>query len=627
MAKQKSNWLKIFREFIKELRIQSKEVATNDPRGSELNLWRSQEIFLEEVAEGLEQGIRTFYVLKARQLGVTTISLAVTIFWMAVHPNILGVLVCDTEGNRDIFRSTIRRYINSIPKEFLGKAFGIVKGGDNRSFMSFTNGARLDFLVAGTTKKATWGEGRGYAFCHSTETSKYGDPKGLASFRETLAEQNPDRLFIYESTANGWGNHWHNMWKECQRDTLTKKGIFIGWWAKPLNVIPKKDPRYALYGIDPPDGEESTLINLVADKYNHLIQPEQLAWIRWRNSDEASTREDLDQNLPWTAEQAFILSGFSYFQPRYVQECLQRIYSEQIQFYGFRYWTGNDFWACKMERIEDENRMDEIELRQWEEPVKDALYIIGCDPAFGRNDNKDRHGINVYRCYADKLVQVAEYADNNVETRVCAWVLAHLAGAYKNCMVVLELSGGPGRAVMTEFNHLRDRLKADMYAKDVAPFGWEDFLSTARWYIYHRPDSMGSSGYVWNWETTWRNKFEIMSQLRDSYHSGLMIVNSVPLLEEMLVIVQDGSEIGAPNNGHDDRVMSTAFANRGWIEWIRPALIAQNYTYARITAEEQGKANSMHATVDRIVYSYFQTAEERSKAEPEPTYLSERGLE
>src|SRR5574340_268329 len=198
-------WLDLFLEFVKMLRIDSKNLqASLDGRGSEFDLWDSQRLFLENVADGLDNGVRTFYCLKARQLGVSTISLAIDIFWLACHPGLQGCLVVDNESNRDKFRLIIHRYIESFPKGFFGSRFAIVKGKDNKNFIHFTNGSTLDFLVAGTRKRATWGESRAYNFAHVTEVAKYGDPSGIASFRECLSEINPDRLYIYESTAFGF---------------------------------------------------------------------------------------------------------------------------------------------------------------------------------------------------------------------------------------------------------------------------------------------------------------------------------------------------------------------------------------------------------------------------------------
>ena len=49
-------------------------------------------------------------VLKARQLGISTLSLALDIFWCWMFPGTQGVLICDTEGNKESFRVIIDRW-------------------------------------------------------------------------------------------------------------------------------------------------------------------------------------------------------------------------------------------------------------------------------------------------------------------------------------------------------------------------------------------------------------------------------------------------------------------------------------------------------------------------------------
>src|SRR5262249_38683507 len=150
-------WLPIFEEFISELRINSKESISIDKRGAKLELWGSQRMFLEEVASGLDDDIRSFYVLKSRQLGITTICFAIDLFWLATNDNMIGAFVADTEKNSNAGRATLVKYVESLPKKFVGSGFTIEK--NNRDFILFSNGSRLDFLVAGTRKKVAWGEG------------------------------------------------------------------------------------------------------------------------------------------------------------------------------------------------------------------------------------------------------------------------------------------------------------------------------------------------------------------------------------------------------------------------------------------------------------------------------------
>lgn len=627
VEKKSERWLEVFTNFIKLLRIDSKEVAAVDERGSELKMWRSQKRFLEAVCRGLDAGKRRFYCLKSRQVGLTTLSLVFDVFWLAMYPGTIGALVTDTPKNSAANRRVIRRYIESVPKGFFGKSFAIVD--DNRDFLTFSNGSRLDLLVAGTRNKKTWGEGVGYVFAHLTEVASYGSKEGIDSFYEALAEEHPNRLLIVEGTAKGF-NHWRDMWIAAKRDAFSTVCVFIGWWSKDLNTIKKSDRRFATFGTTDPSEEEQELIDAVQEQYSYRVTQEQLAWYRWKTSDDSVDIRTMYQNQPWNEGQAFVMTGFSFFAVRVLQKDLERIQNPEdpIAFKGYKYILGNDFHAGVMEPINEMDRIDEVTLRVWEDPDSEGQYSIGMDPAWGRNDWGDRSSINVYRCFADKLVQVAEYADNNVDTRQAAWVLAHLAGAYRNCFINIELTGGPGRAIMTEFDHLRERMKSEMYqAQARADYDWDDFLQTARWYLYHKVDSMGA-GYAKGFDTNGSTKWELMCQIKDSHTSGLLLLRSVPLVEEMLTVVQEGSEIGAPGKSKDDRMFSTALANRGWLDWFRPRMIQANETYEAYLQKERGEEqDKLGSFVGQIVNNFMKKqAEYEEPLTPRQEWLQEKGF-
>ena len=628
-AKGERRWLPIFQSFIDELRIQSKEVASDDERGSKMKLWGSQRIYLENIAQGMDEGIRSFTCLKSRQLGVTTVSLAIDLFWLATHPNLMGVIVADNDGNRNFFRQTIVNYHKSLPHEFIRGSFEIVK--NNEGYVLFSNGARLDFLVAGTRKK-TWGEGRGYTLAHLTECSKYGTPEGIASFKETLAEKHPDRLFMWESTALGY-NHWKDMYEEGERDTFTQRAFFIGWWSKELNAFERKDDRFKVFGLEPPNKEERELMKLVRERHGVSISMEQLAWRRWRDADTSVGKADLDQNQPWISEHAFVQSGFSFFQTRVVAKHLDRIYhpTAPVVYIPYRFHLGNMLHDCRMDAIDgDEIALkgtDIIELRVWEQPKEGATYVLGCDPAYGRNDWKDRHSISVWRCFADKMVQVAEYADNRVETYQAAWVLAYLAAVYKDVIVNIELTG-PGRAVFQELNSKRDEYRSDARAKVVADKGWDNFCGSVRHYLYHRPDSIGA-GYAYHTEMTYSIKSRVLNQLRDAFMTNALVINSAPLLEEMLTVIQDGSEICAPGTQKDDRVFAAVLACMAWKDWVQAGMIQNGQTYEKVLASEvEGPKTAAHDIVKHIVHNFWKTQEDLKNNPPEPpmSYLERRGL-
>ena len=633
-------WLDVLEDLVKNVRIPSKEDLSDDgDAGVPLILWDSQERFLKEVAAGLDAGIHIFICLKSRQLGVTTLSLLIDLAWLALHDNLTCALVTENEKNREKNRKLLKKYVNSFPPNYFGEEFRITR--DNRSSMEFSNGSRIDFLVAGTKEKGTsWSEGEGYAFAHLTEVAAYASSAAIESFEEAFAQTNPHRLYIYESTAKGF-NHWKRKWDAAVADIHTTRAFFLGWWSGKHNSIPRSDPRYLQYGTYPASGEEREKVAEVKRRYGHVITPEQLAWVRWRDAN-ADDDQMLKQNQPWLPEEAFIASGYSFFQVRQITKDL-RVMDEaaalsrktgepnDFMFQGYRYELGSSFFDVEM--VPEETDIDAVELRVWEQPHPDGKYVIGCDPAWGRNDHKDRHAISVWRCYADCLVQVAEYATNEVEPKHCAWVLAHLAGAYKNCLVNPEI-GGPGRMLMQEWDHIRQILTAEMFERETKERDWEDALNNARWYLFHRPDQPGA-GYVYAFETTWKTKQEIMFQMRGEYVTGNLVIRSRKLLEEMQNVVHDDGQIGAPESrdedSKDDRVFAGALANRAWLNWIRPSMIANGETREIMSRRESGERPRQADRVINQVYGFFARMEQ-IKENPDlymtanQRFLSDRGL-
>ena len=620
---RKQLWIPALFSFIENARILSKESPNiNDERGgSQLILWNSQLMFLETLAEGMDSGSLFFYFLKSRQLGITTIGMFIILYFLAIEPGTLGALVADDNKNSAGFRETIRFIMKSFPSDFIGNSFKLV--GDNKDYLLWTNNSRLDLLVAGKHKE-NWAESKGYSLAWCTEVSKYGKSLGIASFMETLSQTRG--VFIFESTANGFANHWKDMWDAAGEDPYTKRRRFIGWWAKPTNAISNKDPRYAVYAKTGPNGEEAELIKQVADLYGHVVTMSQLAWYRWKQADKSTDESALDQAQPWTETQAFVLAGYNFFQVRLIQKYLDQIQQNPWPFRGYRFNLGTTIFDTTMEQITEQEDIDLVELRVWEDPVSEGQYVIGCDPAYGNSEWKDRHALQVWRCYADKMVQVAEYVDDRVETHHAAWVLAYLGGAYRNCLINLEING-PGHAILREFDTVRQMMRADLYARRVRDLDWEDFLDMARWYLYHRPDSMGP-GYAIAFETSFRTKLTILNQMRDLFTTDILDIRSPPLLLEMANVTQDGDNVAPKASGKnkDDRVMATALAAKAYIDWIRGPMIQEGATYEIVTAAENGELSVTHQVMKRIVFDFWRNAEERAQAPETPTWLHDRGF-
>jgi hypothetical protein len=594
-------WYDCFSDFISYMTITSKELEQDQTRPLLDIMYNAQHRFCEEICDGLDHGIHDFKCLKGRQLGISTVSLAMDVFWLSMHDKLQGALITDDDANKEKFRILLEQYIESLPR---GLRVGIKA--HNRNNLVLMNGSVLDYMVAGTRHgKESLGTSRALNFVHATEMCNWGKDAGIENLISSLAEHHPHRLYIWESTAKGF-NLWWDMWCSAKKDKLTQKTFFIGWWAKEDYAIARGTDLFEHYGTDEPDEEEELLIDAVHKKYGFTIQPEQLAWHRYMRTAKILDEDRMNEQYPWHEDQAFIATGKSFFPLRRISADHKFLEDMPPPAKAYRYHMGDNFLATEIETL---YRIDDnVELVIYEEPNPRATYVCGMDPAYGRNDNKNNHSIEIFRCFADRLVQVAEFATSDCDTYQAAWVLAHIAGAYRNIRINLEVTG-PGHAIHRELKTLKQLLASGYMRGMENHMGLLDVFANVSFFLYHRYDSMGGS-YMWNWKTNSENKQTIMNQMRDNYALRILTIRSRQLLHEMERVVQNGVEIEASGKANDDRVFATALANRCWIDWVRPGLIADNRTYDKVMAEEKAEAEEPRATyIAKIVEDFFRQQE------------------
>ncbi|HEX8799318.1 MAG TPA: hypothetical protein VF772_11925, partial [Terriglobales bacterium] len=561
------------------------KVASKDAGLVPFRLLGSQRYMIDEIARGLGEGISTFYCLKSRQVGSTTLCLALDMFWAFEHKGLLGTFVLHKEEARDDWRQTIDVFYHEIPAraEIGGDLVKFRPGLErhNRNILSFKNGSRFRYLIAGTAENRRGGLGRSGStnYLHATEAAFYGDEEGLRAFRSSTSSIYPYRLQIYESTANGF-NHFEEAYSAA-KTSAGMRAIFVGWWRDERNVFAADHPLYQAYAPDRKLNRwERTRVNAVKREYDFDITMGQIAWYRWKLAEDFNNDESTAlQELPWTDEDAFQASGAKYFTSESLTEAIKA--AKQTPFLSYRYRLGMRFEETV---VVAEPRQAVAELRIWEQSSRFGHYVIGCDPAYGSSDRADRTVISVWRAYADHLVQVAEFATPQVSTYQCAWVLAHLGGFYGqlDCRVNLEITG-PGTAVFQELQQLKMRLN-DMRPADGGA-ELRNVFKHMRDYMFRKADSL-DSGLAYHWKMTDDLKRRVMAQLKDAIELRRMIPRSVHLLEECRHIVNDDGSIEAEGGYKDDRVVAAALAHEAWRMWLVQPLRAQRLTLERARQQE-----------------------------------------
>lgn len=592
-----------FSDFLRNCKIDSKETGGDSP----LILYGAQKRFLNEVFDGLQKDIHYFVCLKARQLGISTVVRALLVFWAYVHPGLRIALVYDTDSNKEDARQEIKRFVEVLPG-----SHRLDTAEHNRYHTVFPNGSRIAYFVAGIKKsKGSGGLGRsrGINCAGCTEISSWGDIEGLRAFERSLAETFHDRLYIWESTARGF-NIFHEMWEDAKADDLTKKAIFIGWWAKEIYRISEKThpEMFKRYGTEPPDEHEQARIDLVAERYGHVVDQEQLAWYRHefdpnREGDdrEHAGQDIIQQELPWTEEEAFLLSGSEFFPGDRLTETMRQASKKTVR--GYNYYMTDEFTGTVVEPAKVAKK---AWLKVWQEPEFGATYVLGADPAYGSSDDSYNHCAQVLRCYADGVEQVAEFCSSEPDTRQFAWALVHLAGAYENCRFLLELNG-PGHAVWNEIRNLRTLIEMGYLRTVAEEHGLTNIFRKVRDYMWAKEDSIQRNPSAFHWETNTKRKIQVMERLRALFNVNALTINSIECIKEMQKVVRDGDSIAGEGTAKYDRVMAMALAVRAWEDGERPLLIRQNRTRVNeAKRQDLSPVDMQRMFSESIVADFFQ---------------------
>lgn len=580
-----------FYQFTTELKIDSKERGLislgHNPLGTQTR-------FMEHLQAGFDADIHEFVVLKGRQVGCSTISLALDLYWINKYTGLNGALITHNDGARDDFRTKLQIYRAGLSDDWQQEVLD-----DNRNQLVLKNGSRLAMRVAGTRASkggSTLGRSGALTLCHSTETAFYGDPDGISSLRASFAEHNPIRLIVWESTANGF-NHFESMWREAKVASRIR-AIFIGWWANEFYRLAEDSTGYKRYWGKSGrlTSEEKLLIREVKRLYGETIDSGQVAWYRYMAAEKLTDEAMLRQEHPWTEDMAFVATGSAFFRTLSITQAIKQCrVATPPELY--RIETGANFQNTRLIPAKQVNAT----LWVWAEPVPGGQYVLGCDPAYASSEDADFSVVSVWRVWYNRVEQVAEFADRSISTHAVAWVMAFLAGYYGRCVTNLEVNG-PGMQVLAELQNLRRQGNSKWEGDQGA--GVRQVTKYMRQYLYRRLDSFSKASNI-HTKTNYDIKERMMNGLRDNFERGILIIRSVAMVEEMKTVVRDGGQApAAPGGQNDDRVVGAALAVMCWNDQLRTQLLAERVIWAE--DEKTGEAiPEPRNRVESIVQNYM----------------------
>lgn len=498
-------------------------IRNKEGRVVPLKLNRVQKKLFMEIEKQVREGrpVRII-IVKARQMGISTLIQAYILWRMVRQPNVRCI---ELAHKRDAAEKILE--INRFAFQHLPSWFVVVRNLKVDYFskyeISFAGwGSSLEIASADGNEP---GRGSTYHIAHLSEAAFY--PTGKNIERPLLASipQTRNTAVFIESTGNGPAGSFYNRfmkaWNaEKQGRHHAWKAIFFPWYE------------HEEYQMPVPDGIEV----YCPPELEHLnLTKEQLYWRQWMienyyNGDEDAFRLE----FPATIEEAFMRSDANIFNPQAILKRMREIESVHVE-EGFLAQTT---LSSKPQFFPQRGES----LKIFVPPVPGRQYVIGADTGSGVvvNGEGDYSSADVLDVVTGE--QVA-HLHMLAETSTYAQELRLLAMYYNDAFIAVE-ADGHGLAVL---GWLRDQGYTNLYRRRVY-----DKLNNI-WV-----DKLG-------WSTTPRTKKFIIDNLRADFYNGSIIINCKETLEEMSTFVKHADKkdyIGAINGAHDDRVMSLAIANQ-----------------------------------------------------------------
>ena len=212
-------------------------------------LFERQEIILERIGKIEEQcnsrerldGILVA-ILKARQLGASTLSEAMLAHRAFLYGNTTALIAADVPAQSAYLYNMLERIYDNLPWWMQPEQ----KYREKEAQLYFDQTDSLILVESGKSVRggSTLGQDRGQMargktipLAHLSEISTWENAGQIDDSLMPAIPRHPRTLAIFESTARGRGNEWHDMWLVACRGIGRVVPIFIPWYGESHTYI------------------------------------------------------------------------------------------------------------------------------------------------------------------------------------------------------------------------------------------------------------------------------------------------------------------------------------------------------------------------------------------------------
>lgn len=234
----------------------------------------------------------------------------------------------------------------------------------------------------------------------------------------------PYSLIVIESTANGVGNYFHDMWQRSVDGDSGYEPVFVAWHDIAINRLAVKDVKRFEASLD--DYERRFLAE--------GLDREQVNWYHRKRIDNRS-HQAMMAEYPSTPVEAFTATDTSIFRAEEIERLREGCRGADPEMAG-RVWDDADVAGFPGLRgaVADPGEMTRI----WRRPVAGADYVVTVDVG-GRSASSDYSVIAVMATEGvDGRPEVVAQWRGHADHDMLAWMAAGIAAHYNRALLVIE---------------------------------------------------------------------------------------------------------------------------------------------------------------------------------------------
>lgn len=477
---------------------------------------------------------KRYIVLKARQMGLSTLFEGLIFHDTSTNENKNSLIIAHEEGASSNLFNMSKLYYDYIPdvikpmkKYANGKVLSFENPTNDDEAKAKNPGLRSKIAIA-TAGSGEVGRSSTTHNLHASEVAFFPDAKvTMLGLLQSIPDQ-PNTLVVLESTANGIGDWFHEMWQKAERGENEFTPIFLPWfiqdeYTRAFRTDAEREQFIDEVNTIGKDAQGRDIRTYEWELMNkHDLTYEQLNWRRWTIQNKCQGDEMLFmQEYPATPEEAFISSG----RPKFNIPALKKYQTKTKEPIKRGYLVERD---NAIEFVHDDKGYVSI----WEEPEPNAFYAIGADVAEGL-----AHGDYSCAYVGNDDFDVVARWHGHIDPDLYGKELIKLARYYNDAYTGVE-NNNHGLTTLST-------MKREEY--------WNLYFSKSHDKI---ADTMTQK---LGWSTTVRTKPLMIDKLAEfvrEFHLG--IYDDLAISEMFTYIIEDNGKTNAQAGTHDDTVMALA---------------------------------------------------------------------